>query len=94
VIMSGDRMSEEVIRPEGIPSEEAFGSVTVFMRGYFSTQLLWSAERFIRLAAELEPRAHRRGSVLLCTSPAAPSPVTTTDPGTARSRFPLTNPVV
>ena len=54
MIMSGDRMSKEVIRPEGIPSEEAFGSVTVFMRGYFWTQLPWSAERFIRLAAELE----------------------------------------
>jgi hypothetical protein len=54
VIMSGDRMSEEVIRPEGIPSEEAFGSVTVFMRGYFMTQLLWSAEHFTRPAAELE----------------------------------------
>jgi hypothetical protein len=87
VIISGDRMSEEVIRPEGIPSEEAFGSVTVFMRGYFSTQLLWSAERFIRLAAELEPRAHRRGSVLLCTSPAAPSPVTTTDPAPRAQGF-------
>jgi hypothetical protein len=54
VIMSGARMSEEVIRPEGIPSEEAFGSFTVSMRGYFSTQHLWSVEHFIRLAAELE----------------------------------------
>ena len=47
-------MSEQVIRPEGIPSEEAFGSFTVSMRGYFSTQHLWSAEHFIRLTAELE----------------------------------------
>jgi hypothetical protein len=47
-------MSEQVIRPEGIPSEEAFGSFTVSMRGYFSTQHLWSAEHFTRLAAELE----------------------------------------
>jgi hypothetical protein len=47
-------MSEQVIRPEGIPSEEAFGSFTVSMRGYLSTQHLWSAEHFTRLAAELE----------------------------------------
>jgi hypothetical protein len=47
-------MSEQVIRPEGVPSEEAFGSFAVSMRGYFSTQHLWSAEHFIRLAAELE----------------------------------------
>jgi len=54
VIMSGARMSEELIRPDGIPSEEAFGSFTVSMRGYISTQHLWSAEHFIRLAAEFE----------------------------------------
>jgi hypothetical protein len=55
-------MSEQVIRPEGIPSEEAFGSFTVSMRGYFSTQHLWSAEHFTRLAAELE--AAHTGAVL------------------------------
>jgi hypothetical protein len=47
-------MSEQVIRPEGIPSEEAFGFFTISMRGYFSTQHLWSAEHYTGLAAELE----------------------------------------
>jgi len=51
--MSPDRMSE-TSGPRASGREEAFGSFTVFMRGYFSTQHLWSTEHFIRLAAELE----------------------------------------
>ena len=47
-------MSDQVIRPKGIPSGEAFGGFTISMRGYLSTEHLWSAEHFTRLAAELE----------------------------------------
>ena len=47
-------MSEQVIRPEGIPSGEAFGTPTIGMRAYLSTQHLWAAEHFARLAGELE----------------------------------------
>jgi hypothetical protein len=47
-------MSEQVIRPEGIPSEEAFGRFKIVLRGYLSAQHLWAAEHFTRLAAEYE----------------------------------------
>ena len=47
-------MDEQVIRPVGIPSEEAFGGFRIVMRAYLSTQHLWAAEHFTRLAGERE----------------------------------------
>jgi hypothetical protein len=47
-------MDEQVIEPEGLRSGEAFGTPTLVMRGYLSTQHLWAAEHFTRLATDYE----------------------------------------